>query len=165
MKSRFESVKIVKKVATCYSAKSYSKNNPKQKQLASSTYQRTQPLAKFLTNTCRKSNLFPQQLSILNNFSLFRKRCTITRQPETILMTLKNLKFFLFYAWILILQHFFQKFGKTVSFDGMVHIIDEENPVIYVDFHFNLPFQHEAPPNIGQINRERISICRSCEKH
>ena len=38
-----------------------------------------------------------------------------------------------------------QNFKKTVSFDGIVHLIDEENIVTYVDFHCRLNFYPETP--------------------
>ena len=56
-----------------------------------------------------------------------------------------------------------QNFEKTVSFDGILHVIDE-NIVTYVDFHCGFTFYHETPKKIRQINRERNYISRSCEK-
>ena len=38
-----------------------------------------------------------------------------------------------------------QNFKKTVSFDGIVHFIDEENIVTYVDFHCGITFYPETP--------------------
>ena len=52
---------------------------------------------------------------------------------------------------------------KTVSFDDVVHVIDEENIVTYVDFECGITFLPEAPTKIRQINRERNYISRSCE--
>ena len=57
-----------------------------------------------------------------------------------------------------------QNFKKTVSFDGIVHFIDEENNVTFVDFHCGITFYPETPTEIRQINRERHYISRSCEK-
>ena len=57
-----------------------------------------------------------------------------------------------------------QNFKMTVSFDGIVHFIDEDNIVTYVDFPFGFTFYPETPTNIRQINRERNYISRSCEK-
>ena len=57
-----------------------------------------------------------------------------------------------------------QNFKKTVSFDGIVHFIDEENIVTYVDFHCGITFYPETSTKIRQINRERNYISRSCEK-
>ena len=53
---------------------------------------------------------------------------------------------------------------KTVSFDDVVHFIDEENIVTYVDFDCGTTFFPETPTKIRQINRERNYISRSCEK-
>ena len=53
---------------------------------------------------------------------------------------------------------------KTVSFDDVVHFIDEENMVIYVDFDCGITFFPETPTKIRQINRERNFISRSHEK-
>ena len=53
---------------------------------------------------------------------------------------------------------------KTVSFDDIVHFIDEENIVTYVDFDCGITFLPETLTKIRQINRERNYICRSCEK-
>ena len=53
---------------------------------------------------------------------------------------------------------------KTVSFDDVVHFIDEENIVTYVDFDCGITFLPETPTKIRQINRERNYNSRSCEK-
>ena len=53
---------------------------------------------------------------------------------------------------------------KIVSFDDVVHFIDEENMVTYVDFDCGIPFFPETLTKIRQTNRERIYISRSCEK-
>ena len=53
---------------------------------------------------------------------------------------------------------------KTVSFDDVVHFIDEENIVTYVDFDCSITFLPETPTKIRQITRERNYISRSCEK-
>ena len=53
---------------------------------------------------------------------------------------------------------------KTVSFDDVVHFIDEENIVTYVDFDCSITFLSETPTKIRQITRERNYISRSCEK-
>ena len=53
---------------------------------------------------------------------------------------------------------------KTVSFDDVVHFIDEENMVTYVDFDCGITFFPETPTEIRQIKRERNYISRSCEK-
>ena len=46
-------------------------------------------------------------------------------------------------------------FRKTVSFDDIVHFIDEEDIVIYENFDCGITFYHETPTKIREINRER----------
>ena len=53
---------------------------------------------------------------------------------------------------------------KTVSFDDVVHFIDEENIVTYITFDCGITFLPETPTKIRQNNRERKYISRSCEK-
>ena len=53
---------------------------------------------------------------------------------------------------------------KTVSIDDVVHFIDEENMVTYVDFDCGFTFFPETPTKIKQIKRERNYISRSCKK-
>ena len=55
-------------------------------------------------------------------------------------------------------------FKKTVSFDNIVHFIDKENIVTYVDFDSGITFYPETPTKIIQINRERNYSFRACEK-
>ena len=52
---------------------------------------------------------------------------------------------------------------KTVSFDDVIHFIDEENMVTYVDFDCGIIFLPENPTKIRQINRERNYISRPRE--
>ena len=47
-----------------------------------------------------------------------------------------------------------QNFRKTVSFDDIVHFIDEENIVTYDDFDCGFTFYPETPTKIRHINRE-----------
>ena len=54
---------------------------------------------------------------------------------------------------------------KSVSFDDVVHFIDEENMVTYVDFDCGITFFPKTPTKISQINRERNYIFKSCEKN
>ena len=44
-----------------------------------------------------------------------------------------------------------QTFKKIVSFDDIVHFIDEENIVTYVVFHCAITFHPETPLKIRQI--------------
>ena len=57
-----------------------------------------------------------------------------------------------------------QIFKTTVSFDDIVHFIDEEDIVTYEDFDCGITFYPETPTKVRQINRERNYISRSCEK-
>ena len=53
---------------------------------------------------------------------------------------------------------------KMVSFDDVVHFIDKENIVTYVNFDCGITFLPETPTKIKQINRERNYNSRSCGK-
>ena len=53
---------------------------------------------------------------------------------------------------------------KTVLFDDVVHFIDEENMVTYVDFDCGITFFPGTHTKIRQINRKRNYISRSCQK-
>ena len=57
-----------------------------------------------------------------------------------------------------------QNIKKTVSFDDVVHFIDEENVVTYGDFDCGITSLPETPTKISQINRERNYNSRSCGK-
>ena len=53
---------------------------------------------------------------------------------------------------------------QTVAFDDVVHFIDKENIVTYVDFDCGITFYPETPTKIRQINHKPNYISRSCEK-
>ena len=53
---------------------------------------------------------------------------------------------------------------RSVSFDDVVHFIDEEIMVTYVDFDSGFTFFPETPTKVRQVNRERNCISRSCER-
>ena len=57
-----------------------------------------------------------------------------------------------------------QNFKKFVSFDDIVHFINEENIVTYENFDCRTAFYSEIPTEISGINRERIYLTTSCEK-
>ena len=57
-----------------------------------------------------------------------------------------------------------QAFKETVSFVDIVHFIDGENIVTYVDFDCGITFYPETPTKIRRINREQKSVSRSCEQ-
>ncbi len=63
-----------------------------------------------------------------------------------------------------LISNFGPNVKKTVSFDDVVHFIDEENIVTYVDFDCSITFLPETPTKIRQITRERNYISRFCEK-
>ena len=48
-----------------------------------------------------------------------------------------------------------QNFKKTVSFDDIVHFINEEDIVTYDDFDCGITFYPETPTNIREMSRER----------
>ena len=100
------------KAATCYSEIPLFKNFPHQQQLASSSYQRTQPLVKILNDTCLRSDFSAQLLSKLINFSVCGKRCTTTINPYSQLMILQSLQFILFCVRKMILYQFVVRMSK-----------------------------------------------------
>ena len=55
-------------------------------------------------------------------------------------------------------------FTKTVFFYNLLHFIDEENIVNYVDIDCGSTFYPEAPTKVEQFNQEWKNISRSCEK-
>ena len=63
-----------------------------------------------------------------------------------------------------LLSNFGQNFRKTVSFDDIMHFIDEEDIMRYEEFDCGTTFYPETPTKIGEINRERNYISRSCER-
>ena len=80
-------------------------------------------------------------------------------------MILQSLQFILFSVQKMI---FYQTVAKTskrnVSFDDILHFIDEENTVTVKNFDFGFFFYPETPTKSKKINRERNYISRSCEK-
>ena len=59
---------------------------------------------------------------------------------------------------------FGQKFRKTVSFDDIVHFIEEDNFLTHVGFDSGVTFHPQTATKIRQSSRERNYISRSCEK-
>ena len=101
----------------------------------------------------------------MNNFYFCKKRCTTTINLYFILMVLQSLQFILFCVRKMILyQIVFRILRKSVSFDVVVHFIDEVNMVNYVDFDCGIKFFPENPTKFRQINWEQNYISRSCEK-
>ena len=140
------------------------KNRSELQQLASSIYQRNQPLVKFLINTCLRSQFSTKLCRSWTIFAFARNNMQL-QWTQVSLYDSTNLAI----QSILrpeddLISNCGQNFKKTVSFDGIVHFIDEENIVTYVDFHCGFTFYPETPTDIRQINRERNYISRSCEK-
>ena len=79
-------------------------------------------------------------------------------------MILQSLQFILFYVQKMILYQTMAKSSKRLSFDDIVHFIDEEDIVTFEDFDCGITFYPETSTKIWQINRERNSISRSGEK-
>ena len=82
-------------------------------------------------------------------------------------MTLQRLQFILFCVRKMILYQIVQigqNFKKTVSFDDIVHFIDEENFLTYVDFDCGITFYPETSTKIRHIKRGRKYIFISCER-
>ena len=82
-------------------------------------------------------------------------------------MILQSLQFILFCAQKMTLYQIVAKISKrkkTVSFDDIVHFIDEEEIVTYEDFDCGITFYPETPTKFKEINRERNYISRYCEK-
>ena len=63
-----------------------------------------------------------------------------------------------------LISNFGPNVRKMVSSDDVVHFIDEENIVTYINFGCCITFLPKTPTKIKQINRERKYISRSCEK-
>ena len=54
-------------------------------------------------------------------------------------------------------------FKRAISFDDLVHFIDQEDIVTNLDFDCGITFYPEAPTKVEKFNREEKSISRSCE--
>ena len=53
---------------------------------------------------------------------------------------------------------------KTVSFNDVVHFIDDDYMVTFVDFDCGIMFFPKTPTKIKESNREQNYISKSCEK-
>ena len=96
-------------------------------------------------------------------FSLCKKRCTTTINPDSVPTILQSLQFILFCFRKKILYQIEVRMSKRRFFDDIVHFIVKENIVTYVDFDCGITFLPETPTKIRQVNRERNYISRSCE--
>ena len=140
-------------------------NRSQQQQHIFSIYQSPEPLVKFLANACLQSEVSAQHSRKWLTFLFRKKRCTPTKKTldspydptklaiHSILQPQADLKS--------ICGHIFK---KTVSFDDIVHFIDNKNIVIYVDFDSGIVLYPEARIKVGQINREQKFFSRSCEE-
>ena len=82
-------------------------------------------------------------------------------------MILQSLPFILFCIRKMILYQISNcgpNVKKTVSFDDVVHFIDKENIVTYVDFDCGITFLPKTSTKIRQINRKQRYNSRSFEK-
>ena len=119
---------------------------------------------KFLNNTCLRTNFSARSLSKSKHFSLCRKRYTTTK--KSVLSPYDPTKLAIhsiLRPQVDLISNCGPNVKKTVSFDDVVHFIDEENIVISVDFDCGITFFYESPTKFRQINRERNYISRSCE--
>ena len=77
-------------------------------------------------------------------------------------MILQSLQFIPFCVRKMILYQIVVPMSKSFFF--VLHFIDEENIVTFVDFDSGITYLPETPTKLRQINRERSYISRSCEK-
>ena len=78
-------------------------------------------------------------------------------------MISQSLQFILFCVQKMIIYKTVVGIQKKISFDDIVHFIDEANIVTYVDFDCGITFYPETPTKIRQINREQNYTSRSSE--
>ena len=100
----------------------------------------------------------------MNNFSFYRKRCAAKIKPVSPYDPTKLAIHSILRPEDDLMSNCGQNFKKTVSFDDIVHFIDEEDIVTYEDFDCAITCYPEAAKKIRQINRERNYISRSCGK-
>ena len=100
----------------------------------------------------------------LNNFSFCRERCATTMKPKSPYDSTKLAIHSFLRPEDNLLSNCGQNSKKTLSFDDIVHFIDEENIVTYVDSDCSITFYPETPTKSRQINPERNYNSRSCEK-
>ena len=105
-----------------------------------------------------------QSLSELNNFSLCMKRCTTTIKPKILHPIQQSLQFILFCIHNMVFYQIVPRTSKRMFFKDIVHFIDEENIVTFVDFDCGSNFYPGTHTKNGQTNRERKEVFRSCKK-
>ena len=79
-------------------------------------------------------------------------------------MILQSLQFIVVCVRKMILYQIVVRRSKSLCFDDVVHFIDKDDMVTYVDFDCGFTFFPETPTKIRQINRERNYISGSCDK-
>ena len=140
--------------AFCYSENSYFKKRPQQQQLASSSYQRTQPLVNFLTNTCLHTIRFQCSTFVENEklFPLQEMMCKYNKSVESPYDPTKLAIHSILRPEDDLISNCGLIIKKTDSFEKVVHFIDEESMVTYDDFDCGITFFPENPTKIRQIN-------------
>ena len=98
------------------------------------------------------------------NFFFSKKQYTTTKKPKTFLLILKFAIYSILRQELDPTSDFGHTVKRTVSFDNILHVIDEKNKVTFVDFDCGITFCTAAPTEVGHINRERNNLPRSCEK-
>ena len=79
-------------------------------------------------------------------------------------MILQGLQFILLCGCKVMLYQIVVRMSKRLFFfDDVVHFIDEETMVTYVDFDCGITFLPGTPTKIRQINRKRNHNSRTCE--
>ena len=123
---------------------------------------------KVLTNTCLRSHISAQRR---RNGTIFSFGCTILETPcnydkihDSPYDPTKLAILFILRPEADLISNSALILETTVSFDDIVQFIDGEIIVIYVDFIFGITFCHEAPTKVGEIDREKKTNSRSCEK-
>ena len=119
----------------------------------------------MLTDTSLGSEFSAQIIESQNNFSLLHEamyRCKDTHDSPYHLTKLAIHSFLRPEA--VSRSKYGQISYEMVYFDDIVHFIDEDNNVTFVDFDCGFTFHTEAATKVGQINQKRKNICRLCEK-
>ena len=103
-------------------------------------------------------------LSKLNNFSLYKKRCAAKKTQVSPCNPTKLATLSILCPEDDLISNCGQIFKKTISFEDILHFIDEEDVVTYEVFDCDITFYPETPTKNRKINRQRNYISRSCEK-
>ena len=105
-------------------------------------------------------------LTKLSNFSLLHEPMyNYKKTQESAYDPTKFAIYSLLRPEIEFISNCFRIFQKTVSFDDIVHFIDEESIVTYVHFDCDFTFYYEAPIKVRQTNGEQKNISTSCKKN